>query len=96
VIGILSCVTTIGLFISIPFIYRLILQRSPARSWFASLSSLTVGGVFFLLTVMFVEEGLISIGLMMFLIVFVVGYILNYLLYPQILKFSKQNARPDK
>lgn len=73
---------TIGLFISLPRIYRFLLDREIDRKLFSFISSLLLGLVFFVLSIIFPGEYHMETGVILLLIVVIFGYPIQYLLYP--------------
>jgi hypothetical protein len=62
----MKCVTTVGIFLLLPFLLRILLTNSNVtRRQFALITSLLLAIANFLLVIMFVEEDTFTIGALM-------------------------------
>ena len=78
---------TFFLFLTIPYLFRYILKKDVSRRGFALLTSLILAFTFFLLSVLFVKDDSLIIGIAMFVLILVGGYPTQYLLFPILSKY---------
>ncbi len=83
---------TLILFSGLPYVLALLLKRGITRKRFALLLSVAYGFVFFLISIMFVEqEYSLVIGILMCIGMIVGIYPTIYLLYPHLIKTITRN-----
>jgi len=86
--GTLRCIVTFGLFLGLPYFLRLILTSDITRRRYALVASLLLGFVFFLLSIMYVDDNSYQVGIVVFIPAIIGGYLTNYLLYPVLKKLN--------
>ena len=80
------------LFFGMPYLLRGLLSTGMTRRLYALIASLSLGIIFFLLTVMFVEEDTRSwYGIIFIILALLGGYPTNYLSYPALKKLVQRN-----
>ena len=82
----LRCIATPVLFLVLPYLFRWFLSIGMTRGRYALAASLSLGTTFFLLTIMFVEEDALLLGVIIFVLALIGGYLPNYLMYPDLKK----------
>ena len=82
----LRCIATPGLFLVLPYLFRWFLSSGMTRARYALASSISLGIAFFLLTIMFVKEDAFLLGVIIFVLALIGGYLPNYLMYPGLKK----------
>jgi len=87
-------IITLGLLFCLPFIIRFLLIRGVTRKPLALLTPLLLGCVNFVISIMYVDEYPLIIGICMFLFAFIGGYPISYFLYPIVQR--RMDARSEK
>jgi hypothetical protein len=75
------------LFLSLPYLFRLMLKKGVKRIRYALLTSFLLALTFFILSILFVNEDQFVIGLVMFVLTFIGSYATQYLLYPPLERY---------
>lgn len=81
----LRCIATPGLFLVLPYLFRWYLSSGMTRACYALAASLSLGITFFFITIMFVEDAFL-LGVIIFVLALLGGYLPNYLMYPGLKK----------
>ena len=82
----LRCIATPGLFLVLPYLFRWFLSSGMKRARYALAASVSLGITFFLLTIMFAKEDAFLLGVIIFVLTLIGGYLPNYLMYPGLKK----------
>ena len=82
----MKIIMTLIQFIIFHIALRILLKKGITRRWFALLTSLLYATLFLFLSIMFVYNDSIVIGVIMFLCMMIGGYPTAFLLYPLLQK----------
>lgn len=79
-----KCAVTFGMFFCLPYIWYALLKHKVTRQFYAAFTSLSLGVVFFILSILFVPKNSIIIGTILFVSFLAVGYPTQYFMYPRL------------